>query len=119
MTKLETAKRNSMKNAEKHFNKTKNAKSREIKIGDKVILKRHERGDKFDSKFYNTIYTVFYVFFCFSMITVEDTIGNRITRNISFVMPVNKTGENKTETETERKTERKQYPKRERNYVQR
>ena len=101
--------------AEKHFNKTKNAKSREIKIGDKVILKRHERGDKFDSKFYNTIYTVVYV--QESMITVEDANGNRITRNISFVKHVNKTGENKTETETEKKTERKQYPKRERKYV--
>ena len=52
-----------------------------------------------------------------SMITVEDANGNRITRNISFVKHVNKTGENKTETETEKKTERKQYPKRERKYV--
>jgi len=52
-----------------------------------VLLKRNSKGDKFDSKFYTTIYTV--TNRERALITVEDEQENRLARNVTAVKRVN------------------------------
>ena len=81
--------------AKRYFDKKRNAKSIEIQIGDSVILKRSQKGNKFDSKYYNKIYVVKQR--KHSMVILEDDSGQTLCRNISFVkkIDVNNADENK------------------------
>ena len=85
----------------KRFNVSTKAKPSNINVGDKVLLKRDDKGDKFDSKFYKTVYDVITV--KGNMIIIKDNRGNELARNVVNL----------------KKLELKNYPKRNRNQLER
>ena len=106
--------------AAKRFNKTRNVSLKDIAVGDKVLLKRDNKGDKFDSKFYSTIYTV--ISRKGALVTIEDTQNNQLARNVAAVKRINQQQEidNTNDSgQTTRETKRKEYPKRKRKQTMR
>ena len=82
-----------------HFNVKRNVKEINVSVGDKVFLKRDEKGDKFDSKFYKQIYIIKQI--KGNMVIIESESGNTLARNIINIKKI------------------KEYPKRQRTQTQR
>ena len=74
----------------------------DVKVGDQVLVKRHERGGKLDSKYLNKKYTVKER--RQSLVIVVDEEANELARNIQKEIQVN---DNEIT-----KADRKSYPKR-------
>ena len=75
------------KNVSHKFNNKHSATHHKIEIGDKVILKRHDKETKRQSKYYKQIYKV--TAKNGSMVTLQGINGNELVRNITFVKRVN------------------------------
>lgn len=97
--------------AKEYHDRKHKAVSRDVKVGDYVILKRLKRPDKFQSKFYNKIYKVIQK--NHDLITIEDEQGQRLARNVSYVKVIEKPIPVRNE-QTPVEGERKTYPKRNR-----
>ena len=100
----------------KYFDEKHNAKKNDdIKAGDQVLVTRHKRGGKLDSKYLNKKYIVKER--KQSLVIVVDEEGNELARNIQFIKEILKPDEFiQRETpikDNERtKADRKSYPKR-------
>ena len=76
----------------KYFDKKHSAKKRDdIKAGDQVLVKRHKRGGKLDSKYLNKKYIV--KVRKQSLVIVVDEEGNELARNIQFIKNILKSDE--------------------------
>ena len=92
-----------------YTDKARKAAPSQLRIGDKVLMKRTGIGKKDDSRFLQAIFTVIKV--KYSMVTVQNEKGQQYTRNISF-QTVNPQNEVSSHNQDELSSEEKTYPKR-------
>ena len=92
-----------------------------FKIGDKVLVKRGERRNKFESHYLPQVFTITSI--KGTMITIRNTQGKFYARNVSFIKPYFKPKNNLSETPAEpldsNKPVVKMYPKRQRKQTNR
>ena len=106
--------RTSYEKTKNRFDKKITTSKENIEVGDTVILKRHDRPGKFQSKFYSTMYEV--ISRKQALVIIRDNKGNTLARNISFLKKVNPNQENyktvQRSTQPTRQVSWKTYPKR-------